>query len=254
MVNRRLIMIIANFTPDDISWLHEGIAGILKSGQIKEFNDNRGKHILNKMDRKGLLQLNYGDDVEKMKEQAVKIWRLFWTRQITTYNQDNERRKNTQREFTYPPPELEEHAQKLGIELVGPWSVKPTESEELKNLRTQNFELGTQVATLSQQVTALMEFVKKANVLPEFQPPEVKVELSKGGVQSQPVEEEKPAITPGEPEKLIAEFAKLSAERFYKWCKDNKDRVQSDEFPEAVRAMVKEKWERLVKGEQFPEN
>jgi len=245
-------MIITNLTPDTIDWLHEGIAGKIKPGEIKEFSENRGKHILNKLDRKGLLQLNYGDDIEELREKAIQLWKEFWTRQVQMFNQDNERRRNTQREYVDPNPEVDEHAKRLGLELVGPWTVKPTESAELTSLREKNATLEAQVGTLAQQVKSLVDMVKKGNVHEVFQPPEVKVELSKGGEESQEDPEDTEMITPGDPEKLIAEFAKLPKDRFAQWAKDNKDRVQSAEFPPAVKKMVIEKWERLVKGEPFP--
>jgi hypothetical protein len=41
-------MIIANHTPEDVEWMHIGINGIIKSGEVKEFDEGRGNHILNK--------------------------------------------------------------------------------------------------------------------------------------------------------------------------------------------------------------
>lgn len=255
-------MILANFTPEPIHWMHEGKEGWLKTGDIAEFADNRARHILNKFDRLGLLQLNFGDDPEKKRVQAMETWTNFWKRQITIFNQDNERRKNTNREYVDPSDQLKDHAQRLGLELVGPWSIKSTDNAQMIAVQAENETLKSQVAMLAKQVGALAEAMKSRDIPFELRTPEEKIELSKGGVESQPevklpetkledatLADSKPAFP--DYAKLVNEFSKLSKERFGEWVMTNLERIQSPEFPPAVKTMVTEKWERLIKAD-FP--
>jgi hypothetical protein len=255
-------MIIANFTPDAILWMHGGQDGTLKPGDIKEFPDARARHILNKFDRRGILVLNFGDDPDKKRDEAMKIWRNFWVRQVTVFNQDNERRKNTNREYLDPHEELREHAEKLGLELVGPWSLKVTDNAQIMGVLQENATLKVQLAQLTAQVAELAGAMKSRNIPFELKTTQEKIETSKPvGDESQPDELNPPVnlapkeVKAAEPEidssVFIKEFSKLSADRFGEWVMTNLDRIQSPDYPASIRSMVKEKWERLIKGE-FP--
>jgi len=150
-------MIIANFTPDRITWMHVGICGDLEPGDIKEFDEARGNHILNKYGPKGLLRLEYGDDKEDKRDQAMRLWRSFWERQITVFNQANDARRNENRPYSPPSKDLVEHAERLGIELIQPWAVKKSGpgAEEIEEIRKDNQALRDQVAALAALVEKL---------------------------------------------------------------------------------------------------
>jgi hypothetical protein len=247
-------MIVANFTPDPIFWMHGGKDGTLKPGDIADMPDNRARHILNKFDRRGVIILNFGDDPEVRRKEAMQTWTNFWMRQVTVFNQDNERRKNTNREYVDPTDDLRDHALKLGLELVGPWSIKQTDNEMMRNVLNQNASLQSQVEMLMKQVSALTEAMKSRDVPFELRTAAEKIELSKRGAESQPEKVEEPQVKqPPTPDEvaLMKEFNKLDKERFGEWVMRNLDRLQSTEFPPAIRTIVKEKWERLIKGE-FP--
>lgn len=237
-------MIIANFTPDPILWMHGGIDGTLKPGDIMDCPDARGKHILNKFDRRGILVLKFGDDPQKRAEDAMRIWKSFWEKQITIFNQDNERRKNTNKEYVDPTPELREHAEKLGLNLVGPWTIKVTEDVELRRLKAENAELTSKIDRLTTQMSQIVEAMQAREVPQELRTASEKIEIAKRGVESQ----EKPAVSDS---KLVSEFSTLKTEKFGEWVMTNLDRLQSKDFPPAVLTMVKEKWERLIQGD-FP--
>lgn len=256
-------MIIANFTPDEAHWMHGGIEGHLKTGDIIEVPDPRGRHILNKFDRKGILQLQFRDDPDQKAKEAMAIWRRFWERQIIIFNQDNERRKNTQKEYAEPTKELREHAEKLGLELVGPWSIKQTDNEALRNVLNENAELKTKLEAVMKQMEAISAAMAARGVPMELRTASEKIELGKRGVESQKenpevqftkIEDSKvETATPPTKDyaKLVAEFNKLSRDRFGEWVMTNLDRFESGEFPPAVMSMIHEKWERLIQGE-FP--
>ena len=86
-------MIIANFTPDTIQWMHVGQVGKLKPDDVGEFPDNRAKHILNRWGPRGLLQIGLNDNREAKRVEAMEIYKQFWFNQISNFNQMNEVRK-----------------------------------------------------------------------------------------------------------------------------------------------------------------
>ena len=244
-------MIVANYTPDPISYTHAGISAVLEPGQLKDLDDNKAKFILNKYDRRGLVALKFGDDPEVKRQEAMETYKRFWTRQVVLYNQDNERRKNTQREYTEPTPELVAHAKKLGIELVGPWTVKQTESGAVQALRDENATLKSQLTLLSEQIAELAKAMKAREVPFELRSPAEKVLLTQRGAESQ-LEVKPPApVAPIDTKPLIAEFQMLTREKFGEWVMLNIDRIQANDYPPDVRLMIEDKWERLVNGE-FP--
>lgn len=139
-------MIVANFTQDTIEWQHIGVVGEIKAGEIKEYDDNRGRHILNKYGLRGLLQLQYGDSteeiIEEKKEIAQRIWRAFWLKQVSYHNQNNEALKNAGGAYIAPTDELAEHAKVLGVDIIGPWSAARAEKDkEVETLRKETAEL-----------------------------------------------------------------------------------------------------------------
>src|SRR3972149_7613003 len=133
---------VANFTPDPIRWHHLGATAILEPGAVVEFETHRANHIVNKFGPRGIVTLAYGDDQAAKAKEAMATWRRFWVKQITVYNQDNEKRKNTNREYVDPTEILLEHSKTLGIPLVGPWMVKDTADDvAVQALQNENAEL-----------------------------------------------------------------------------------------------------------------
>jgi hypothetical protein len=243
-------MIIANFTPDEIMYTHGGLSSTIKSGDIVDLEESKAKFILNKFDKKGLIRLDFGDDPNKKREEAMETWQRFWRRQITMYNQDNERRKNTQREYAEPTPEIVAHAEKLGIELLGPWTLKQTDNAAIQAVLNENTLLKSQITQLSSQIAALAEAMSAREVPFELRSPAEKIEITKRGAESQPVPTEETAPRMDHRE-LITEFQMLNREKFGEWVTSNLERIASKDYPPAVRSMVKDKWERLIKG-AFP--
>lgn len=237
-------MVICNFTPDAILWMHGGVDGVLKPGDIMECPDPRGRHILNKFDKRGILRLEFGMAPETKREEAMRVWREFWERQVIYFNQDNERRKNTNREYVEPTKELKEHAQKLGLELVGPWSIHKTDDAKVQQLKDENEDLKTNLAILTKQVEALTNLVKERQVPEQLRTVEEKIAIgaTKGAESEEKAEDHS---------KLINEFRQLPRDKFGEWVMNNMTRIESPEYPSAVRSLVKEKWERLIEG-PFP--
>lgn len=153
-------MIIANFTPDTIEWMHGGINGVLKTNDVKEFDESRGNHILNEYTPRGLLRMEYNDDPEIKKKEAMAIYTRFWEKQVVVFNQHNERLKNENKAFVMATPQLETKAKEMGIELVGPWKLKiPAQNKEIERLQRENRELGSKFDKLQDQMADLIQTI-----------------------------------------------------------------------------------------------
>ncbi len=150
--------IVANFTPDTIEWTHIGVVGTLKPDEIEDFNTGRANHILSKYGNRGLVRLELGDDKEEIikgkRKVAMKMWRDFWLKQIAYHNQHNENLKNSNCALVDPAEDLRDHAEKLGVDLIGPWSIKQFEKDkEVTQLREDNAQLRRDFDELKRLIT-----------------------------------------------------------------------------------------------------
>lgn len=154
-------MAIANFTPDPVNWMHIGITGTLEPDSIQEFDPARENHILNNLGKRGIVAMKYGDDEEEKRKEAMATYKEFWLRQIQNFNRDNEIRRNENRAFVEPQPDLEKHAKEFGIELIGPWRVAPTDTKDtnskIKFLQAETDEMRQGMSVLSNNIGQLQD-------------------------------------------------------------------------------------------------
>ena len=97
------LMIVGNFTPDPIDWMHIGITGTIEPGETAEMDEGRARHILNKFARRGLVQMQFGDEPGDKKKESIKLWTSFWEQQITAFNQHNEDQKEKENGDVFNP-------------------------------------------------------------------------------------------------------------------------------------------------------
>lgn len=211
-------MFVANFTPDAVEWMHVGQTGTLEPGDVIEFDDARGKHILNKWGARGLLRMTYEDkDMEDEKRvEAMKIYTKFWENQIGYFNRQNMARKNEQKPYLPPSKDLEEKAAELKIELETPWAATrqsdPKEVEELKG----------EVEALKGMLQDLLQ-----------------------GVQAKPEAKE-----PNVESIYIEQFNHLEAGAFKLWVEANLSNIRH--WPESVQTLIEVKWDQTQGGEPYP--
>ena len=231
-------MIVANYTPDAISWMHVGITGTITPGEIVEVGEARGKHIVNKFGPRGLLQLQFEDKPELKKVEAMKIWSGFWENQVRTHNQHAEQQKEKGHAYPQPTKELLEHAEKIGIEVVQPWKAK-TETGEVGELKAQ---LAAQKEESGKAFDAMMEQIRELS--------EKVVELSSGKQDSVPTEAEK-ALQ----EKIVAtkrkysHFGEKQSDRLMAWVKNNVEAIVS--FPTANKIEIRDKVKEVLNRDLF---
>ena len=216
-------MHIANFTPDEIEWVHGGLHSIIKPGKVIEVDTSRGNHILNTHGPRGLLQLAYGDDEVEAKKLAKGIYTRFWERQIMMFNQHNERMRNEQKAYIAPTREIVEHAKSLGFELLGPWAMRQTDSKEVAELQTENRKLHSEIGELKDAVdTMIQKFTQEI----EFK------------------------VT--EKDKYLRQFKTKSKPAYAPWVKGHIEEIRT--WPIAVQEEAKYKWVDFYPAEPWPLN
>jgi len=171
-------MIIGNFTVDPILWQHIGATGTIpaydpdnpKKPHIVTFDDSRANHILNKFAVRGLVQMNYGDDEEIKKPESLKLWKVFWERQIENQNQHNEDQKEKGNRYSRPTDQLDEHAKLLGLELLRPWRVAVKDNKETEELKGENMALKKSLEAMQAQMTEILIRMSGGKISAQAQP------------------------------------------------------------------------------------
>ena len=223
-------MIVGNFTPDPIEWMHIGITGVVGPGEIVEMDTSRAKHVLNKFARRGLVQMQYGDDAEGKKKESMGLWTHFWEFQIVQFNQHNEDQKEKGNRYARPTPELLEKAKILGLGLLQPWRIESKESPELKRLQEENIALKATVETQTGQIQEILDMLKAGKEIPE------------SPAKTETIE------PPGEdPLDVVAvnrkKYLSLSANTMSGWIKNNWEEIGG--MPEENRFEIQTRYEDL---------
>jgi len=265
-------MIIANFTPDKIEWMHVGANGTIpaynpdnpKKPHIVNFDDSRANHILNKFAVRGLVQMNFGDDEEAKKKESLKLWRIFWERQIENQNQHNEQQKEAGNRYSRPTDELDEHAKLLGIELLRPWTVAAKSTKEVDELKGENMALKKSIEAMQAQMSQLMQMMAGGKVKaplaqnePEVEPgpdPSQSSENAKEALRKQILKEQAEAKNKVEEfEKTLAvnrnKYMRLGESNMNLWVSKNWDDIMA--MPKENRDEIEEKYFKLY-GVDFP--
>lgn len=150
------MIVVYNGTPDTIPWTHGGISGKLKPGDWEKWEDARAKFVLNGWGQRGLVRLDYGDKVEDKRAESMRLYKEFWFKQITRFNQENEIRRNENKPYNFPGKELTKHAEEFGVEVMGPWTMKETESTKVAALEAENKELRSKFDQMNRNMEMLL--------------------------------------------------------------------------------------------------
>lgn len=230
-------MIIANFTPDQVDWMHMGITGIIpaysadSTDHIIDYEDSRARHILNKYARIGIVQMVFGDDAEKKKAESIALYNRFWEHQIEVFNQSNEQQKEAGNRYHRPTDILAKKAAEFELELKKPWTVPAKDSAKSAALEKENVELKETIRLQTAQITQILAAL--SGKLP----------------QPAPSEPEAPEVS--EEQKALAEivtanrnkYRSLVAKTMSGWIKNNWEQIQ--EMPEENRFEIISKYEEI---------
>ncbi len=226
-------MIVANWTPDPINWMHMGITGAIpgyKEGShdhIVEMDDARAKHILNEFAKIGLVQMRFGDDPKIKRAESIALYNRFWEHQITTFNQGNEQQKEQGNRYNRPTDLLSAKAEEFDLELRQPWKVPKKADADIQALRDENAALRVANKEQGKQIAQILEMLKAGNVPGQPEPE---------GVLETP-----------ELEGVVAanrkKYASLAEKTMKGWLKNNWDEVQA--MPEENQFEIKTKYQEL---------
>jgi len=175
-------MIVANFTPDDIKYMHKGIDGVIPAykspekiealkaadpklvidpkAHIVDMDDKRAGHILNEYAKIGLVQMVFGDDEEVKKAQSIAQYNRFWEHQVEVFNQQNEAQREGGKGFNKPTDLLVKKADEHGLELMKPFTVPKRDDAKVEALKAENVELKETVSNLSGQMKQILDMLK----------------------------------------------------------------------------------------------
>jgi hypothetical protein len=250
-------MILVNYTPDDIKFVHGGIPGILKSGDMDDMPEAKAKFLFNKYDQRGILTLVFGDDIEEKKTQAMEIYKEFWIRQVTMHNQANEARQARKLEYAKPAQELVEHAKILGLELLGPWVARLDTSSEAAQLKNENAELRVMLNQQGVQLANVLAALNKLNPELNLQTPEQQFSAVPAPV---PVPEPKPNKEPKPPKIDVEKTADpevmnivkgMKKTKYVEWVMDNATPIMN-EYDKATQSALKKEWKAKKCSEDWP--
>lgn len=149
-------IMLFNPTNEVLEMQFAGITKRIISGERVKVSDAEGNHLLNSMGGRGLTQLEYGCDEEKVTKDAINRNIEFKKKQISEYNQRNESRKQMGMGYLPPTEYIKKCALELGIGLLEPYTMKDTEKSEISRLLTENNELKVQMAQLLNKVNLLI--------------------------------------------------------------------------------------------------
>jgi len=180
-------VIVFNPTNEEFKTQHIGEDIVLPPNSTAKMSDARAKHVLNSLGPRGLMSLEFGDEIEEKRKQGIDRNLEFKKRQVQRHNQQNEAQKRGGRPWIEPPDHIKAYAKELDLELIEPYSERADERGMVQVLIAQNQQQQAQMAQLQSQMADLMKIVLMerptgpviANVTdPQPQKDEFEVEVS----------------------------------------------------------------------------
>lgn len=166
-----------NPTTETFVMQFEGRTLILNAGQLMKVTESCGKFLLGGFGQRGLTSLEYGDDDEKIRNDALERNRAFRVKQVVDYNQRNEARKQMNLPYLNPPELIRQYARELGIDIIAPFTVRAEENARIQQLEDINTKLSTALEEerserkkMSDQINALMKMMQPEKPSEELPP------------------------------------------------------------------------------------
>jgi len=152
--------VVFNPTNEDMSAFKGGIEHRFPAGCQIRHTDAVSNHILNNLGPRGLMKLEFGDDdakVKKIAEAGIELNREFKTRQITSYNHNNEFNKQNGHPYLEPSKQIKAYAEELGYELFAPYTPDTAKEARIAALLTEKGEMAGQIEDQAGQIKALSD-------------------------------------------------------------------------------------------------
>lgn len=157
-----------NPTSEEFGLQYGGYSYTISAGKRLKVEEAMGNHALNALGARGLTKLLFDDDGKSIDEEqigndAIARNREFKIRQITTYNERNERRKASGQAYDPPTEIVKRYAVELGINLLLPYTMAEGERGQIGKLTQQNEEQKKQIEDQDKRIKemlAAMESIK----------------------------------------------------------------------------------------------
>jgi len=149
--------VVFNPTHEEFKTQYVGEAITIPAGKKLKMDDPRARHILNELGQRGLCRLDYGDDEKSIAAEGIERNREFRMKQIITYNQMNEARRQQNQSYMEPPKHVKEYAKELGTGLITPYAIKDQGNAEIAEMKEENRELRKQLGTMQEFMQRLID-------------------------------------------------------------------------------------------------
>lgn len=154
--------VLCNPTNEEMTGMYGGeetkFSPYPQKGSTLRVDGARARHILNQLGCRGLIELEFGDEGDKLEAKRLAgIERNidFKKRCIERYNQDNARREDKGWELVQPPKHIIDYSKELGVKLYEPYTAEDGSKAEISKLIQEK-------TGLEQKLAKLMEDNEKA--------------------------------------------------------------------------------------------
>lgn len=230
---------LCNPTNETIEPYFGGKVLVFKPGAKKRVDGPVGSHIMNNFEMRGMVSLDYGDETATSphdKKLTVEEYKLakgkrlnkeFKTKQVSNYNQQNEKRKQESMSFLDPTPMVKGYAEEMGLELISPYTVRDNAQAKINEMKDENQQLRDDNRKLQDNMMTLMGKVDQLIAGKDVTKEDVVADLAEKTDQEQIAET------------LKKKFMKLGKDNFKGFCKNNLPEIKA--WPEEVKTLVREK-------------
>lgn len=229
--------VVYNPTNEDFKVVYAGLDILIRGtreedgkfvdGDQIKLQDAAARHALNEFGRRGLVALDFGDDLQQKRESGIARNREFKIKQVTDFNQDNERRQSMKLAYVRPTKEVKQYSEELGIDLVEPYHVPNPQKQDSGALKEENRQLKQQIQQLVDSVGMLQERLDTMSADRKLSDAEV------------------------ENERRIAVFKMLTRPKFKDWVEQNRDFYLESSVE--VQTQIVDKWNNFFAPEEkFP--
>ena len=155
------MIVLYNPSNEEFHMQHAGISMSMKADTKLEVSDACGRHVLNAMGQRGLTQLTYGCDEEKIKKEALGRNLAFKKKQIMEYNQKNENRKQMGLAYLPPTTNVTDYSLELAITLLEPFTMKDAEKQKISDAEVKNVALEEELTEVKKMMAEILAEQKR---------------------------------------------------------------------------------------------
>jgi hypothetical protein len=222
--------VLFNPTNEVLECFYVGEKVTIPSGAKIRVDDPRGRQVLNELGRRGLRELEFGDEGAgelRKAEEGREANRDFKRKQIMNFNAVQDQRVQQKLPYLVPEPFLKEYAKELGMVLYEPYSSTDESKREGVELRDEIRRKENEIAEKDKALEALKTQVGELTGL-------VQKILTAGSGAVQGADEW---------EEVRKKIRGINRNHFANWVAANFQLVEG--YPEGLRQEIEDKYTRM---------